>query len=221
MVSIQNNSMIFVPESQCLPDLFPIEYMLDDLDNSSLLDIDFSSNSSNECDRQCEFSESSVLISETVEVPDKVTSNISNSQKYWLIEDAVSKRSRAPRLYEFLVLMVKNSKYEHLASFIDQRKGTFQIHQPEKVAELWQSVKNRQSNSKMTYDKFARAIRWYYKTNLMKKTNTRYTFQFSSQLLKAYFTDENNNDLFNDDDALFVEDSTNLFEDYFKFSDDS
>lgn len=206
--------MMFIPESECLPDLFPIEYLLDDLDNSSLPEINLCSNSCGESDQQSELSGSPVSISETVEVPDNVTPNIPNSRKYWLIEDAVSKRSRAPRLYEFLILLVKNPKYEDLASFIDRKKGTFQIYQPEKVAELWQSVKNRQSNSKMTYDKFARAIRWYYKTNLMKKTNTRYTFQFSSQLLKAYFMDENNNDLFSNDNQLFVEECTSLLEDY-------
>jgi hypothetical protein len=115
------------------------------------------------------------------------------NRKEWLVQDSISKRQRSPRLFEFLILLLGKCHYESYASFTDRSKGIFQIHKPEKVAELWQAVKSRQSNQKMTYDKFARAIRWYYKSNLMQKTNTRYTFQFSSQTLKNYFVDENNN----------------------------
>ncbi|CAF0748541.1 unnamed protein product [Rotaria sp. Silwood1] len=115
------------------------------------------------------------------------------NRKEWLVEDSISKRQRSPRLFEFLILLLGKPQYKCYASFADRSKGIFQIHQPEKVAELWQAVKSRQSNQRMTYDKFARAIRWYYKSNIMQKTNTRYTFQFSSQTLKKYFLDENNN----------------------------
>lgn len=122
-----------------------------------------------------------------------VSFDIPLERKEWLITDAISKRQRSPRLFEFLILLLGKSHYESYASFTDRMNGVFQIHQPNKVAELWQAVKSRQSNQKMTYDKFARAIRWYYKSNIMQKTNTRYTFQFSSKTLKNYFLDENNN----------------------------
>jgi hypothetical protein len=114
-------------------------------------------------------------------------------RKEWFLQDSVSRRQRSPRLFEFLILLLGKPHYESYASFSDRSKGIFQIHKPEKVAELWQAVKSRQSNQKMTYDKFARAIRWYYKSNIMQKTNTRYTFQFTSETLKNYFVDENNN----------------------------
>ncbi|UJR32934.1 hypothetical protein I4U23_020395 [Adineta vaga] len=120
-------------------------------------------------------------------------SDIPLDRKEWLLPDVSSSRLRSPRLFEFLILLVTKPHYESYASFTDRHKGIFQIHQPEKVAELWQAVKSRQSNQKMTYDKFARAIRWYYKSNIMQKTNTRYTFQFSSETLKSCFVDENNN----------------------------
>jgi hypothetical protein len=115
------------------------------------------------------------------------------NRKEWLVQDRVSKRHRSPRLFEFLILLLGKSHYESYASFCDRSKGLFQIHQPAKVAELWQAVKSRQSNQKMTYDKFARAIRWYYKSNIMQKTNTRYTFKFSPETLRNYIIDENNN----------------------------
>lgn len=114
-------------------------------------------------------------------------------RKEWMVQDSVTRRFRSPRLFEFLILLLRKPHYESYASFTDQLKGIFQIHRPDKVAELWQAVKSRQSNQKMTYDKFARAIRWYYKSNIMQKTNTRYTFQFSTKTLRTYFVDENNN----------------------------
>jgi hypothetical protein len=79
------------------------------------------------------------------------------------------------------------------ASYKNKDQGVFEIHQPEKVANLWQHVKNRQSNQPMTYDKFARAIRWYYEKDVMRKTNARHTFQFSPKTLAGITTDENNN----------------------------
>jgi hypothetical protein len=113
--------------------------------------------------------------------------------KEWQIIDKISKRQRPPRLYEFLILLLQKSHYETYASFKDKSLGIFEVHEPEKVAELWQQIKNRQSHQKMTYDKFARGIRWYYKLGIMKKTNARYTFQFSPKTLKEFIIDENNN----------------------------
>lgn len=133
----------------------------------------------------------SIMSSE--DIADEPLLDTTLNRKEWLVEDSLSKRQRSPRLFEFLILLLCKPQYECYASFIDKSKGIFQIHQPEKVAELWQAVKSRQSNQRMTYDKFARAIRWYYKSNIMQKTNTRYTFQFSSKTLKHYFVDENNN----------------------------
>ena len=134
--------------------------------------------------------------SEDVEATDAaVPSNLYINRKDWLVEDPMSKRMRSPRLFEFLILLLQKSGYDFYASFTNREKGIFQISKPEKVAELWQAVKSRQSHQKMTYDKFARAVRWYYKSNIMQKTNTRYTFQFCPRIMKVYFFDENNNDM--------------------------
>jgi hypothetical protein len=111
----------------------------------------------------------------------------------WLVTDRISRRLRPPRLYEFLYLLLQKPSYASYASYKDKSQGIFRVHEPEKIAELWQQIKSRQSNQKMTYDNFARAIRWYYKNDIMKKTNTRYTFQFSSRTLQEFIDDENNN----------------------------
>jgi hypothetical protein len=121
------------------------------------------------------------------------STDIRTDIREWLITDKNSNRQRPPRLYEFLILLLKKEHYASYASYKDKSQGIFEVHQPEKVANLWQQVTNRQSHNRMTYDKFARAIRWYYKDDIMKKTNTRHTFQFSPKTLQACINDENNN----------------------------
>lgn len=122
--------------------------------------------------------------------------------KEWLVKDSNSKRARPPRLFEFLLLLLQKYHYRSYASYKNRAEGIFEIHEPEKVANLWQHVKNRQSNQNMTYDKFARAIRWYYKDGIMKKTNSRYTFQFASDTLNSVLVDENNNIYSDSTDSL-------------------
>ena len=119
--------------------------------------------------------------------------DIPANPKEWLIIDQTSRRQRPPFLYEFLILLLHKPEYASYASYKDRKRGIFEISQPDKVAELWEQVKNRQAIQKMTYDKFARAIRWYYKKDIMTKTNARYTFQFSLKTLSCIVIDENNN----------------------------
>lgn len=106
--------------------------------------------------------------------------------KEWVVRDKVAARVRPPRLIEFLIRLLENPHYSSYASYTNRALGIFEIHQTDKVAALWKQVKARQSNPNMTYDNFARAIRWYYKQGIMVKTNTRHTFQFSPSTLRDY-----------------------------------
>lgn len=142
------------------------------------------------------FLEPMIVSGESYPIFDPVQSSsntIPTNPKEWMVTDQTSKRLRPPRLFEFLILLLQKPHYVSYASYINQSQGIFQIHKPDMVADLWQQVKNRQSHQNMTYDKFARAIRWYYQSDIMKKTNTRYTFQFSPATLKEFIVDENNN----------------------------
>lgn len=130
------------------------------------------------------------------QLPESIfVTDIPTDLKEWQVIDIHTQRQRPPRLLEFLILLLEKSHYEPYASYTNRAEGVFHIHQPEKVAQLWEQVKNRHSKQRMTYDKFARAIRWFYKTDTMKKTNTRYTFQFSPKILSASNIDLNNNTL--------------------------
>jgi len=135
---------------------------------------------------------SSEILCSTNNPVESSSDDIPTDPKEWLVADQTSRRLRAPRLYEFLFLLLQKPHYASYASFTDKSHGIFKVHEPEKIADLWEQVRNRQSNLKMSYDKFARAVRWYYKSDIMKKTNARYTFQFSLKTLKEFIVDKNN-----------------------------
>ena len=96
----------------------------------------------------------------------------------WQIIDFSSGKARPPRQHEYLRLLLQNSRYASYATWIDRSQGLFKINQPEKVAALWQKVKNRHTEKEMNYNTFARGIRHYYGT-FMIRTNRKYTFQFN------------------------------------------
>ena len=104
----------------------------------------------------------------------------------WKVHDVEKNSLRSPLIIEYLVLLLNNPRYSSYASFTNRAEGIFRIDQPQKVAALWQQVKGRQSNNPMTYDKFARAIRWCYTKGTMIKTQTRHTLQFSPNVLTQY-----------------------------------
>ncbi|CAF3377574.1 unnamed protein product [Rotaria sp. Silwood2] len=108
----------------------------------------------------------------------------------WVVFYSSFGHHRPPRLLEFLRLLLDKTHYASYASYTNRSVGMFKIHKPNEVAALWEKVKSRQSTQRMTYDKFARAIRWYYKSGIMIKTKLSYTFQFGSSILRL---DEINN----------------------------
>ena len=97
----------------------------------------------------------------------------------WLIYDRSTCKHRAPKLLEFLHLLLKNTRYNSYASWLDKSQGLFRIYKPDEVARLWRKVKVRRSNGSMNYDTFSRGIRYYYKSGLMIKTHTKHTYCFA------------------------------------------
>ncbi|CAF1042016.1 unnamed protein product, partial [Adineta ricciae] len=91
----------------------------------------------------------------------------------WLRYDRSLCKHRAPKLLEFLYLLLENTRYNSYASWLDRSQGLFRIYKPDEVARLWRKVKVRRSNGSMNYDTFSRGIRYYYKSGLMIKTHTK------------------------------------------------
>ncbi|CAF0893296.1 unnamed protein product [Rotaria sp. Silwood1] len=96
----------------------------------------------------------------------------------WQIHDSHVVKKRPPRQNEFLQLLLANPRYCSYLCWLDKKRGLFRILQPDQVVKLWEKVKGRQTQGKMSYETFARGIRHYYKTGMMIKTNKKYTFCF-------------------------------------------
>jgi aromatic ring-cleaving dioxygenase len=97
----------------------------------------------------------------------------------WQIIDRYTGRKRPPHQNEFLQLLLENSYYSSYICWLDKNQGSFQILLPDQVVALWEKVKSRHTNKKMTYSTFSRGLRCYYKTGLMIKTNKKYRFCFN------------------------------------------
>jgi hypothetical protein len=108
--------------------------------------------------------------------------NNSINPKEWSVIDAQTHKPRPPRQNEFLLLLLANPSYSSYISWIDKSDGLCKIHQPQKVADLWAKVKNRQTAGAMNYSIFARGIRFYYKSGLMSKTYKKHTIRFKLPL---------------------------------------
>ncbi|CAF1378918.1 unnamed protein product [Rotaria sordida] len=99
----------------------------------------------------------------------------------WIVQDLSSWKIRPPKLYEFLRLLLNNPRYVSYISWINKDEGLFKIHKPAKVVHLWKKVKLRRTYASVDYDSFSRAIRYYYKSGLMIKTNRKHIHRFAQK----------------------------------------
>lgn len=70
--------------------------------------------------------------------------------KLWMIYDKTLARERRPLLYEFLRLLLDDSNYRHIATYVDRENGVFKLIKPKEVARLWKDVKGRNSDTSKT-----------------------------------------------------------------------
>ena len=71
-------------------------------------------------------------------------------------------------LWDFLQVLLTDpqQRYLHLITWRDMNKGIFRIVNPSGLAKLWGIQKNSPS---MNYEKLSRALRYYYKDNILQK----------------------------------------------------
>ena len=77
-------------------------------------------------------------------------------------------RTRIP-LWRFLVHLLDNDLSETYVQWTQKEKFEFKIKKPAAVASLWGTIKD---NTGMTYDKFARAMRYYYGKKIIEKVKS-------------------------------------------------
>ena len=74
-------------------------------------------------------------------------------------------RQRIP-LWRFLLQLLHRDSLSRLIQWTDAEQFKFKIKEPNEVAQLWGSIKDK---SDMTYEKLGRAMRYYYGKNIIEK----------------------------------------------------
>ncbi|NXK74980.1 ETV7 factor, partial [Amazona guildingii] len=69
-------------------------------------------------------------------------------------------------LWDYVYQLLSDSRYEPYIKWEDKEAKIFRIVDPNGLAQLWGNHKNRMN---MTYEKMSRALRHYYKLNIIKK----------------------------------------------------
>lgn len=92
---------------------------------------------------------------------------------------------RKPRLYQFLLDLLRKGDMNDSIWWVDQDKGIFQFSTKlkEVLASRWGVQKG--NRKKMTYQKMARALRNYGKTGEIRKVKKKLTYQFSEEVLRS------------------------------------
>uniref|UniRef100_A0A8D0H0X9 ETS variant transcription factor 7 n=1 Tax=Sphenodon punctatus TaxID=8508 RepID=A0A8D0H0X9_SPHPU len=69
-------------------------------------------------------------------------------------------------LWDYVYQLLSDSRYEQFIRWEDKESKVFRVVDPNGLARLWGNHKNRVN---MTYEKMSRALRHYYKLNIIKK----------------------------------------------------
>ncbi|XP_063153716.1 transcription factor ETV7 [Candoia aspera] len=79
-------------------------------------------------------------------------------------------------LLDYIYQLLSDSRYESFIKWEDKETRIFRVVDPNGLAGLWGNQKNRKN---MTYEKMSRALRHYYKLNIIKKeTGQKLLFRF-------------------------------------------
>jgi hypothetical protein len=73
-----------------------------------------------------------------------------------------------------------------MVSWEKREEGLFRFNNAQAFAALWGKHRNR---PQMSYDKVARALRYYYKRNILEQVGGRLTYRFTKRLSKLYLSD--------------------------------
>ncbi|XP_068125287.1 ETS-related transcription factor Elf-3 isoform X2 [Hyperolius riggenbachi] len=94
-----------------------------------------------------------------------------NSDCRDILETKKSKHSRGTHLWEFIRdILLHPDLNDGLLKWEDRTEGVFKFLRSEAVAQLWGQKKK---NSSMTYEKLSRAMRYYYKREILERVDGR------------------------------------------------
>jgi len=92
--------------------------------------------------------------------------------------DGLDSGSNGRLLWDFLQQLLNDpsQRYSHYIAWKNRETGVFKITDPAGLARLWGIQKNHPS---MNYDKMSRALRYYYRVNILRKVQgERHCYQF-------------------------------------------
>lgn len=82
-------------------------------------------------------------------------------------------------LWEFIHQLLQNPMCSQYVCWENEKEFIFRINNPTGLAHMWGQQKNR---TNMTYEKLSRALRYYYRMNIIKKVSgKRLTYKFMQQ----------------------------------------
>lgn len=97
------------------------------------------------------------------------------------------RRSRGPKNWEFIArLLVDSSSNPSLVQWVDEGKYTFKFNRPQQIAIMWgqRSTKKEQ----LTYDNFARGLRYHYKTGALIPVQERQLVYRCGQKMQEFIS---------------------------------
>lgn len=98
-------------------------------------------------------------------------SEVKKSQEYPQRTGSKKHNPRGTHLWEFIRdILLTPEKNPGLIRWEDRSEGVFRFLKSEAVAQLWGKKKN---NSSMTYEKLSRAMRYYYKREILERVDGR------------------------------------------------
>ncbi|KAI5733354.1 hypothetical protein M8J76_010862 [Diaphorina citri] len=88
------------------------------------------------------------------------------------------KKEKLGKVWQFLISLLHNPDYNpSLICWENYEEGKFRFVQSDKVAGLWGDTKH---NETYNYEKFSRAMRYYYKHDILRSVDGRLIYQFGA-----------------------------------------
>ncbi|XP_011502132.1 PREDICTED: ets DNA-binding protein pokkuri [Ceratosolen solmsi marchali] len=103
---------------------------------------------------------------------------IGNAAREFFPSDSPEPNTNGRLLWDFLQQLLNDpsQRYTHYIAWKSRETGVFKIVDPPGLARLWGIQKNHLS---MNYDKMSRALRYYYRVNILRKVQgERHCYQF-------------------------------------------
>ncbi|XP_032682352.1 ets DNA-binding protein pokkuri isoform X2 [Odontomachus brunneus] len=110
--------------------------------------------------------------------PGAFRSTASTAAREFFPSDSSEPNTNGRLLWDFLqqLLNEPSQRYTHYIAWKNRETGVFKIVDPPGLARLWGIQKNHLS---MNYDKMSRALRYYYRVNILRKVQgERHCYQF-------------------------------------------